>query len=549
MPSLASRDRLLQQAMSEKSAVAPFARVDPDQLCMGCFGQRDGAVCRGCGWSDAASVSPLHLPPRTVLNGQYLVGRALGQGGFGITYLAWDLHLEMRVAIKEFLPTDFASRASGEVRVVPYGEDGHENFEYGLESFEAEARSLARFFELPGVVPVHNYFQENGTGYIVMPFLEGGTLKDRLRDSGGRIASDEAVQYIAPLLETLTAIHATGLLHRDISPDNIYVCDSGRVCLLDFGAARNAVRQRSRSLSVQFKPGYTPEEQFRRRGAQGPWTDVYAVSATLYRAITGVVPQSALDRLQEDHVVRPSALVATVPPQIDAAIMRGLALRAERRFQSVKEFATALGIDRVRAAAPEQRPQGSEATGLSAAGLPVWRQQIAAFGDWCRVVTSQLGAAILAQTEALAARTTGAPRERAVRERLAAIAPIIVVDLKLRGAHLPAGTDENQRDDVYARDDTREVAFDVTLQNTLAGIKSVHGMLGVAYIEPGGTVSRRPDSPAHLSFALAVDIADRAAFAGSWGGGRAPWFRSGHWRVELWWDGRKIGDRPFVVSE
>ena len=221
----------------------------------------------------------------------------------------------------------------------------------GLESFETEARTLAQFFLHPGVVPVHNYFRENGTGYIVMHFLRGRTLKERLRERGGRLTSEEALGVLAPILETLSAVHATGLLHRDISPDNIYICDSGRVCLLDFGAARHAVRLRSRSLSVQFKAGYTPEEQFRRHGEQGPWTDVYAVAATLYRALTGDVPQSALDRLQEDRVVRPSRVASGVPEHVDAAIMRGLALRADRRFRTIDEFARALAVS------PSERPR------------------------------------------------------------------------------------------------------------------------------------------------------------------------------------------------
>ncbi|MEQ1907936.1 MAG: serine/threonine-protein kinase [Vicinamibacterales bacterium] len=508
---------------------------------MGCLTPRPGGgACNVCDWVEASSsVSPLHLAPRTILHGQYLVARALGQGGFGITYLAWDLQLEMRVAIKEFLPTDFASRASGEVRVVPYGEDGRDNFDYGLESFETEARTLARFVLHPGVVPIHNYFRENGTGYIVMHYLQGRTLRDLLRDRGGRIASDEALTYIAPVLDTLSSIHATGLLHRDISPDNIYVCDTGRVCVLDFGAARHAVRQRSRSLSVQFKAGYTPEEQFRRRGEQGPWTDVYAVAATLFRAITGDVPQSALDRLQDDRVTRPSTMASGVPAYVDAAIMRGLALRAERRFRTIEDLARALAVKTPVVATP---PSPAERT------VRTWSSEVSRAGTWFIAVAVGVARAVRVRVEALAQHKGAVDRERSIREELGKIAPVILVSLAFRAPHLPAGQEHGPYD-IYARDHIHEVTFEATLQNTCAGINAAKGVLGVAFVDPAGIVSRGSDSPERLSLTVPVDLHDRETYSGSWRGSEDGPFQSGQWRVELFWGERKIGDRVFIVSQ
>ena len=522
--------------------VAPVHGVDPHSLCMGCLTPRDvSGACHVCDWVEGSGpVSPIHLAPRSILHGQYLVARALGQGGFGITYLAWDLQLEMRVAIKEFLPTDFASRASGEVRVVPYGEDGRDNFDYGLESFETEARTLAQFVLHPGVVPIHNYFRENGTGYIVMHFLQGRTLRDLLRDRGGRVTTDEALTYLTPVFDTLQSIHATGLLHRDISPDNIYVCDTGRVCLLDFGAARHAVRLRSRSLSVQFKAGYTPEEQFRRRGEQGPWTDVYAVAATLFRAITGEVPQSALDRLQDDRVPKPSTLASGVPAHVDTAIMRGLALRAERRFRTIDDFARALGVGPALIQPGPPRPVEP--------AVRTWRSELARARTWLTVVIVGSARAIRVRVEALGQQKGAVERERTIRAELGKIAPVILVSLSFRSPHL-AASDEHGPYDVYAHDQLDVVTIDATLQNTCAGITMLKGDLGVAFVNPEGVVSRRVDSPGRLSFTVPISLHDRETYSGSWRGSEDEAFQSGQWRVELFWGERKIGDRLFIVSQ
>ena len=447
---------------SASGPIATFHRIDPDTLCLACLHAGDpSANCAACGFDERAAVSsPLHLPPRTILHGQYLVGRALGQGGFGITYLAWDLTLEMPVAIKEFLPTDFASRASAQLHVTPYGEDGAASFALGLEAFEGEARALARCTAQPGVVDVLGYFRENGTGYIVMPYLRGRTLRDHLRARGLPLPFEEAATIVRPVLDALQDVHRLGLVHRDISPDNIYICDSGRVCLLDFGAARNAVRDRSRSLSVQFKIGYTPEEQYRRHGEQGPWTDVYAAAATFYRAITGVTPLPSLDRLTRDQLRPPGALGVAIPRQAERALMRALAVQASRRYRTVDEFSTDLALPAPIAASASIAPGPLDSSmvagspgqsdpalmnGLAprnrVARSPAGRWLIAALADSARLIRAWLDAALARARSS--ARPDGG--ERAIREQLAALWPVTLVSVTLRAPHLPAGPEHAAR--------------------------------------------------------------------------------------------------------
>jgi hypothetical protein len=507
-----------------------FTRVDPDLLCLSCLQPGDPrAGCRVCGFDERVPpASPLHLPPRSILHGQYLLGRVLGQGGFGITYLGWDLNLDQAVALKEFLPTDFASRSAGQGSVTPYGDQGPINFEYGLEAFEAEARTLARCYTLPGVVDVLNYFRENGTGYIVMHYLRGRTLRDHLRDRGQPLPFADALAIMQPLLIALQEVHRLGLVHRDISPDNVYVCDSGRVCLLDFGAARNAVRDRSRSLSVQFKPGYTPEEQYRRQGQQGPWTDLYAAAATMYRAITGVAPPPALDRLAHDHLQPPSALGADIPRASERALLRALAVNAEQRYRSADAFLAELVPDPLAAG-------GHREGGVPSPGRPVASGVLGAIGgltaDAVRLARERLDGALRSGS--------AAARERAIREQLAALWPVTLVEASLRDPHLPAGPEHGPLD-VYARDETPHVRFDAVIQNNFAGIRSLRGALRAVVVSP------RADG--HTMEIPVAELADRLVVSGTWTPPTPDDLVPGTWRIDFWWDGRKIGERGFVVS-
>jgi TPR repeat protein/serine/threonine protein kinase len=326
--------------------------------CPNCFGDLTATPCPHCGWQPGADNPPPALALGTLLDGRYRIGRVLGHGGFGITYLAWDENLHLRLAIKEYLPRDCATRAPDGVSLAIYSGQAGEQFAYGLERFLEEARALARFDQHPGIVTVKSFFRAHGTGYCVMDFVEGLTLKQYLeRQPGGRIPVEPAWQLLQPVMDALRAVHKEGLLHRDLAPDNIYITREGRVKLLDFGAARFAAGEHSRSLSVILKPGYAPEEQYRTRGKQGPWTDVYGLAATLYRAITGTAPPEALDRLDEDELIAPSRLGIGITAAQEAVLLKALAVKADARYSSMQGLQDGWGeVEGAEAKPPDNAP-------------------------------------------------------------------------------------------------------------------------------------------------------------------------------------------------
>ena len=309
--------------------------------CTYCFEKldREGVcTCPHCGHENGTMVDPLYMQPYTVIgNGRYEIGQVVGAGGFGITYAAYDRVLSTRVAIKEYLPGEFSTRVSGAVKVTVYGGEKQEQFEDGLVKFYEESNRLAKFNEVPGIVQIYDVFQENDTAYIVMEFLEGEDLGSRLKREG-KIPAEEAVRIMAPVLEALSAVHEAGIIHRDIAPNNIYLCKDGRVKLLDFGAARSATGTYSKSLTVLYKEGYTAEEQYQSRGEQGPWTDVYAAAATMYKALTGVVPDGAMERRRKDKLKAPSKCGVQLPANVDRAIMNALIMDHKKRTQSAAVF-------------------------------------------------------------------------------------------------------------------------------------------------------------------------------------------------------------------
>lgn len=311
-----------------------------DHLCLGCMEDRGSeSVCPHCGWAAGTGPeAPQHLPPGTILQEKYLLGRVLGHGGFGITYLAWDLNLDMKLAIKEYMPRDFATRSPDQTMVSVFTGDLESHFEYGLKNFLDEAKTLAQFNNHPGIVGVRDFFKENQTAYLVMYYLEGIDFKQYLETQGGKIPFQTALRIMLPVMDALREVHSTGTLHRDISPDNIYITAEGQVKVLDFGAARHAISEFSKSISVVLKPGFAPEEQYRSKGKQGPWTDVYAAAATLYRAIVGHTPPESLDRLEEDSIIPPSSLGVDIPKKAEAALLKALSVKASERYQTMEEF-------------------------------------------------------------------------------------------------------------------------------------------------------------------------------------------------------------------
>ena len=316
-----------------------------EDLCMGCMSIKGAeTLCHSCGWVDGMEGETSHfLPPRTVLNNRYLLGRVLGSGGFGVTYLAIDLILSIKLAIKEYLPHGFVMRDGTTKRVSVFSGEQQSAYRDGLERFLEEAKVLAKFSTIPGIVTVRDYFEENNTAYLVMYYLEGMTLKEFLQKNNGVIPYETALTILLPAMTALSEVHKHQIFHRDISPDNIYITKDRQIKLLDFGAARQVLGEQSKSLSVILKEGYAPEEQYRSRGKQGPWTDVYAIGATLFRAITGEVPMSSLDRLGDEHdTVGTTIKGIRLPENIESALLKALSVRASGRYQTMDEFTDAL---------------------------------------------------------------------------------------------------------------------------------------------------------------------------------------------------------------
>ena len=314
------------------------------EYCYNCFAQlrEETDHCSHCGFDASQyAAESHHLLPGTVLRERYQVGRVLGEGGFGITYIGIDTVLNLKVAVKEFYMSGYVSRNNTISTTIQANVGNHtEIFEKNRERFLQEARVLAKFFSEPGIVSVIDFFRENNTAYIVMEFLDGVTLKDYLGNAG-KLSWERTMSLMNPILDSMSRIHAYNVIHRDISPDNIMVTGNGQVKLLDFGAAREFSQGDVKSLSVILKPGYAPLEQYRSRGVQGPWTDVYALCATIYRCLTGIVPDDAMDRVYDDPIRTPAEL-GDCPAAISDVLMKGLAVRQEERWSSVDELCEAL---------------------------------------------------------------------------------------------------------------------------------------------------------------------------------------------------------------
>ena len=274
----------------------------------------------------------------TRLIGRYTIEGVLGQGGFGITYLGIDELHEKKVAIKEFFPQGIVTRNieyQDTVTVTFVGEK--DNYEKGKERFLKEARTMAKFSKDEGIVKALDFFEINNTAYIVMEYLEGVTLKQYLRENQ-RIAPEDLIELLVPLIESLDEIHSQGMIHRDISPDNIMVLPDGRIKLMDFGAARDYTEFGEKSLSIVLKPGYAPPEQYQTHGIQGPWTDIYALCATMYKCITGENPPDAIERVMDDSLKKISEFGIVIPTQEEAAIIKGMSVSAQDRYQNIKDF-------------------------------------------------------------------------------------------------------------------------------------------------------------------------------------------------------------------
>ena len=314
--------------------------------CYGCFEliKDELEVCPFCGLvKDAPAKEAVDMNPGTILATRYIVGMELGSGGFGVTYLGWDSTLEIKVAIKEYLPSEFSTRVPGQTAISVMSGSKSEQFTAGMDKFVDEAKRLSKFQKEPGIVKVYDCITENGTAYIIMEYLEGETLRDKLKREK-RIGEKEALKLMMPVLKSLVVVHEAGIIHRDISPDNIFITKDGRVKLIDFGAARYNIAARSKSLTVIIKPGYSPEEQYREDSEMGPHNDVYSSAAIFYKMITGETPPDALERqvklenTRRDILVEPHKVVKDISLVTENAILNALNIHAEDRTPTIKQF-------------------------------------------------------------------------------------------------------------------------------------------------------------------------------------------------------------------
>ncbi|MBO5373359.1 MAG: serine/threonine protein kinase [Lachnospiraceae bacterium] len=330
--------------------------VDPNHLCMGCMVEFDKKieVCPLCGFDLAKYQSQCQknaLPVYEILNGKYLIGRVIGIGGFGITYIGWDFYQSKKVCIKEYFPRSVAVRNPD---AVSYAEQISVSVQYsmlmqtqtiarakqaytsGLEAYIKEAESLSKFYLMPGIVSVRDFFYGNNTAYIVMEYIDGIDMKKYAQNMGGRLAPNIVFAVLRDVLKALHEVHKANIIHRDISPDNIMLTRNGEAKLIDFGAAKNF--EKSENAPVLLKHGYAPPEQYDKNGRQGPWTDVYSICASIYYLLTGIRIPEAKERQKNDTVQWLRMLGVPITEQVDIALRKGMMLNIADRYHSIAEL-------------------------------------------------------------------------------------------------------------------------------------------------------------------------------------------------------------------
>lgn len=316
--------------------------INGKQLCENCFEEISGDKCGSCGFvsSDSALDKSL-LTAGSILSNRYVIGRVIGKGGFGTTYLAYDALVCRKIAIKEYFPYGIAQRTSENADVSVLSEDNAQAFELGAEKFYNEAKLVSRFNGNPNIVGVYDCFYENNTVYMAMEYLSGRTLKEYIRENG--VLSVAQALYVAKIVTgALVVAHSASILHRDISPENIIVCDDGKIKLIDFGAARQVVAEHSQNFSVILKPGFAPPEQYSKKGNQGAWTDVYSVGTTLYYMLTGDIPEDPSARFDHDDTFKENNF--NVAPALWEVITKATKLKAEDRYRDAYELKRVLDL-------------------------------------------------------------------------------------------------------------------------------------------------------------------------------------------------------------
>lgn len=382
--------------------------------CLGCMEPFECYPCPRCGYDPkTAKNAEYALTPGTILAGKYLVGKVLGQGGFGITYIGWDIPLERKVAVKEYYPSGQVSRSPGTRNLTWYTTEAAERARRdGTQMFLKEARKMSKVDGIPGVVRVLDLFQENGTAYIVMEFIEGVTLKAKLQQTGP-LPWEQVREIFLSAIQTMAQVHKAGLVHRDLSPDNIMLLPDGSVKILDLGAAKDLSINSGASSMQVAKSGFSPLEQYIQRGGSGPWTDVYSMAATIYYTLTGKLPPNAIDRLDKDTLSWENAALLALPPQTLKALQKAMAVQAQNRTQSMD--ALGQGLMGKRQSPQPQTVPGGQNSGKkpdnNAAKVNRTGEKAKKKRKWIVPVAAACVAACLAVTPLLLRKGTSSPSQ------------------------------------------------------------------------------------------------------------------------------------------
>ena len=272
----------------------------------------------------------------TVITERYILGRVLGSGGFGVTYIAKDLLFDKICAIKEYLPFNWVYRKGTDI--IPSSDSKRIMFEHGKKRFLDEARTLCKFSGHENIVQVENFFASNNTAYLVMEYLDGINFRTFISKKGGKVSFEVAQEVFLATAKALNDVHSQNVLHRDISAENIFITRKGKIKLIDFGSARQIAANSDQSLSVMLKPGPAPLEQYSSNGCQGPWTDIYSLGSTFYNAVTGTQVPAAPDRNENDTLVPLQQLCPSIPEEWCKAIDKSLKVSYKDRYQSISEL-------------------------------------------------------------------------------------------------------------------------------------------------------------------------------------------------------------------